>query len=49
MFTLYFTTKQIERFWSKVAITDDPDACWEWQAGKDKDGYGIFWNKDRGI
>lgn len=21
----------------------DPDACWEWQAGRDKDGYGTFY------
>lgn len=27
------------RFWSKVDITP---ACWDWIAGKDKDGYGFF-------
>lgn len=25
-----FTTKDIERFWSKVNVSDDPNACWEW-------------------
>jgi hypothetical protein len=36
-----FTPSDIERFWAKVAIADK-DSCWEWQAGKDKDGYGRF-------
>lgn len=30
-----------ERFWEKVK-KGDKDRCWEWQAGKDKDGYGKF-------
>lgn len=21
--------------------------CWEWQAGRQKDGYGVFWNGER--
>lgn len=29
------------RFWSKVDVRGE-DECWEWQAGKDKDGYGQF-------
>jgi hypothetical protein len=29
----------LQRFWDKVLFTSD---CWEWLAGKDKDGYGIF-------
>jgi len=38
----------LERFWSKVDVkklddgSDDLDACMEWTAGKDKDGYGLF-------
>lgn len=28
-----------ERFWPKVDKRG-PDECWEWTAGKDKDGYG---------
>lgn len=32
-----------ERFWSKVAITANPDKCWEWQSGRMPSGYGKFW------
>lgn len=28
-------------FWSKVDISE-PDACWLWQAAKDRKGYGVF-------
>src|SRR5688500_12201890 len=35
-----YTSKDIERFWSKVAVTDDPDSCWEWQRAKSDKGYG---------
>jgi hypothetical protein len=28
---------EMERFWNKVEKTDD---CWNWQGGKDRDGYG---------
>jgi hypothetical protein len=31
--------EQIERFWSKVERRGIDD-CWEWQRGRDKDGYG---------
>ena len=35
------TSKTVaERFWEKV--DRKPDGCWEWLAGKDKDGYGKF-------
>ena len=30
-----------KRFWSKVRI-DTLDNCWEWQAGDDGSGYGLF-------
>jgi len=29
------------RFWAKVAVKESNE-CWEWLAGKDKDGYGRF-------
>lgn len=35
------TAKDIERFWPKVAKAG-PDDCWEWQAWKNKKGYGEF-------
>jgi hypothetical protein len=28
------------RFWSRVAITANPDKCWEWQAFRGPKGYG---------
>ena len=30
-----------QRFWSKVDSAPS-ECCWEWTAGKDKDGYGRF-------
>jgi hypothetical protein len=29
-----------KRFWSKVEHSLEDDECWEWKAGKAKDGYG---------
>lgn len=37
-----YTTKDIVRFWDKVAITANPDLCWVWVAYCDKVGYGRF-------
>lgn len=37
-----YTQKDIDRFWSKVDIPDDPDSCWEWKAYKYRRGYGGF-------
>lgn len=34
-----YTPKDVDRFWSKVAKTDNPDECWNWMAGT-RDGYG---------
>lgn len=31
-----------ERFWSKVAKSEDPDKCWEWQGNLQHKGYGSF-------
>jgi len=33
--------KDVMRFWSKVNKRDEDD-CWEWQAGKLPQGYGLF-------
>lgn len=35
------TTDVVANFWVKVSVGGDEE-CWEWQAGKDKDGYGIY-------
>lgn len=36
----------ISRFWSRVAVTANPDKCWEWQGFCDNHGYGrIAWHK----
>jgi hypothetical protein len=35
------TPKDIARFWSKVAVIDDEDSCWLWQASTNG-GYGAF-------
>lgn len=36
------TEKEIHGFWSKVAITANQEKCWEWQASKNRKGYGQF-------
>ena len=35
------TDTQEDKFWSKVKIGNS-DECWEWQRGRDKNGYGKF-------
>ena len=35
------TKSQVQRFWEKVDKRE-VDECWNWQAGKDKKGYGEF-------
>jgi len=35
-----FRGSETFRFWSRVKILDN--GCWEWQGGKNKDGYGTF-------
>lgn len=36
-----FSKKDIERFWSKVAIAREDD-CWVWTANRNSGGYGHF-------
>lgn len=40
-------TNTPRKFWSKVAITANPEKCWEWQGGLNKKGYGYFKYKDK--
>ena len=35
-----YTPKEIDRFWSKVEVTDD---CWYWTGGTTLHGYGNAW------
>jgi len=37
-----FDNDTLKRFWSKIDKTSNPNGCWIWTAGKDKDGYGRF-------
>lgn len=37
-----YSAKEIERFWSKVAVTNNPDDCWLWEHGITTGGYGAF-------
>lgn len=30
------------RFWEKVYIPEDPEACWEWRGALREDGYGVL-------
>lgn len=41
-------TPLVERFWSKVAVTANPDKCWEWLDCKTPKGYGRFSIKNVG-
>lgn len=37
----------LARFMAKFVVTDS--GCWEWQAGRHRDGYGNFWNGRRSV
>lgn len=39
---LQLNQNKTDRFYGKVALTANPNVCWEWLGGKDKDGYGRF-------
>ena len=36
-----FSERYKKNFYSKIEVNDET-GCWEWQADKDKDGYGMF-------
>lgn len=36
-----FEQQNEDRFWIKVS-SGEPDACWEWKAYRNRDGYGVF-------
>lgn len=44
-----FTTEDVERFWSKVHRSDDPNDCWVWVSGCDVKGYGRFWFASKNV
>lgn len=37
-----YDEKLARRFWSKVAISEDPQHCWEWTRYRNTKGYGRF-------
>jgi hypothetical protein len=43
MTTPQYTTKDIERFWSKVDKSAGENACWKYTGYIRADGYGNFW------
>jgi hypothetical protein len=46
---LNWDLKTVQRFWSKINIPDNFNDCWEWQSGKDKDGYGRFYLNSKSL
>lgn len=38
-----YSEKTVRRFFAKVDKTSSPRGCWEWTAGKNKNGYGKFY------
>lgn len=43
-----YSATDIARFWSKVNVARYPNQCWEWTAGRDKEGYGRFGHRKSG-
>ncbi len=39
--------EQIERFWSKVEVPEQPSCCWEWTGYRLPNGYGRFMFNDK--
>lgn len=38
-----------DRLWSRVAVPDDPDACWEFQGAVSNVGYGVIGCSDNTV
>jgi len=38
-----------DTFWVRVAVTANPDRCWEWQRSRDKKGYGVVGRNNKTI
>lgn len=38
----YLSPERLNRFWSRVAFTANPNCCWEWTGCKNKKGYGYI-------
>lgn len=51
MVEIEYSQKDVARFWSKVRLPEiiGMDECWEWQANKNKDGYGLFYANYKSI
>ena len=39
-------TPMLERYWSRVVVAVDPDACWLWRGTRDSSGYGQLRNDE---
>lgn len=49
MITVPYTQEDYNRFWIKVAITANPDKCWEWTGSFKGGKYGKFMLGGKGI
>lgn len=41
--------EHVARFWAKADKSGGPNACWNWTACKDKDGYGFFRHQHKNL
>lgn len=42
--TTFSAQRRVDAFWQKVSRGSD---CWEWQGGRNPEGYGRFWDGQR--
>lgn len=38
----YSDADVLQRFWDKVAVSENSDSCWLWTAARERAGYGAF-------